>query len=74
MARKTEFELEVLEGGPFQRAEALIIGRSPADKPYVNIDLVNGVGKRIELGIKDRDLERFAVNILKALNSPKLKK
>lgn len=76
MARKTEneFDLLILEGGYYKKSTAVIIGQSPENKPYVNIELIDRDNARFLLGIKDKDLERFAVNILKALNSPKLKK
>lgn len=45
-----------------------IIGQSPKDKPYVSIqDDVQ------QFFIPDEDLERFAVNVLKALKSKHLK-
>lgn len=75
MARKTEFELEGLGGDCSGTIE--IIGQAPENKPYVLIDfesnLLNGGSVRRTAEIKHRDLERFAVNILKALNSKKLK-
>lgn len=43
-----------------------IIGKNP---PYVSID-IKGINS---VFIKDKDLEKLAVNILKALNSDKLK-
>jgi hypothetical protein len=72
MARKTEFELERSAG--LQIAEAKIIGNAPEDKPYLSIRFVTGVGKTFVANLEGRDLERFAVNILKALESNKLKK
>jgi hypothetical protein len=53
-----------------------IIGESGDSKPYVRIelpDLHNVTSTNTCLFIEDRDLERFAVNILKALKSKKLK-
>ena len=64
---KTEFELESANevGGI-----AAIIGTAPKYKPYVSFE---GPNIKQRLYIKDKDLERFAVNILKALKSDKLK-
>lgn len=74
MARKTENEIElmVLQGGYYKKTTAIIIGQSPENKPYVNIEVIDKDDNRLLLGIKDKDLERFAVNILKALGSKKL--
>ena len=45
-----------------------IIGQAPTHKPYVSI------GDDVQVFfIPDKDLERFAVNVLKALKSKKLK-
>lgn len=65
---KTEFVLETMDGletfDSFNRIK--IIGAAPKDKPYVVIE-------NHDLFIKDKDLERFAINILKALKSKHLK-
>lgn len=45
-----------------------IVGREPNHKPYVTVQ-VNGCYAFVE----DKDLERLAVNILKALKSKRLK-
>lgn len=46
---------------------AEIVGQDPKDSPYVSI------GDDVQtFFIPDKDLERFAVNILKALKSKKL--
>ncbi len=76
---KTQFELEEykrcneITGGTIN-----IIGNAPKWKSYVEITVYhkNKEGKidHRDLFIKDKDLERFAVNILKALNSKHLKK
>lgn len=80
---KTDFELDVPYY--FSSAKAQIIGRRPEHKPYVAISIsrfgfkgadnsypsVNW--KDTAIHIRDKDLERFAVNILKALKSKKLK-
>lgn len=71
MARKTEFELETAAGMdilPVPDCKISINGQAPNDSPYASIDI-----KGKYYFIKDRDLERFAVNVLKALNSKKLK-
>lgn len=65
---KTDFQLEDKDNK--MAGEILIIGESPNDSPYVYIELLSG---RRVAWIKDKDLERFAVNILKALKSKKLK-
>lgn len=73
---KTEFELDShladLTGAKIQ-----IVGRSPVHKPYVRIELPDGVkignSKNTCMFICDNDLERFAVNILRALKSKRLK-
>jgi hypothetical protein len=49
-----------------------IIGKVPENDPYVVIH-VNTYDIHIDAWIPDKDLERFAVNILKALGSKKLK-
>jgi hypothetical protein len=71
---KTEFDLEPIGTPDIQLASAVIVGQKPENNPYVNIDIVDADGKRIVVGVKDKDLELFAVNILKALGSDKLKK
>lgn len=48
-------------------AKIMIIGQAPKDRPYVAIDADSS------FFIQDRDLELFAINILKALQSKKLK-
>lgn len=70
---KTEFEIEFAGKRKEQfRADIKIMGKRPIDKPpFVAICLYK---PRNQVGfIKDRDLERFAVNILKALKSKRLK-
>lgn len=81
---KTEFELDAPHY--FSKVEARIIGTAPKWKPYVAICLTrHGFNsddktapsvnwKDTAVHIKDKDLERFAVNILKALKSKHLKK
>ena len=68
---KTIFELENLatnESGEVT-GKMQIIGVNPRCSPYVVI-LTSGAAW---LYIKDKDLELFAVNVLKALKSKKLK-
>lgn len=69
---KTEFTLEQMQGAETWNSftQIKIIGKAPEHKPYVVITS----GSDDDLFIKDEDLERFAVNILKALNSKRLKK
>ena len=68
---KTEFELEVSGDGKILPSPATIsiIGKVPKHRPYVAI-IIFSTRKHF---IPDKDLERFAVNILKALKSKKLK-
>lgn len=70
--KENEIELLVLQGGYYKKSSAIIVGQSPESKPYVNIELIDREENRLLFGIKDKDLERFAVNILKALNSKAL--
>jgi hypothetical protein len=72
MFMKTEFDLEVLMGT--KKATAKIIGKAPDCIPYVSITYGDGIminGGNV-ICIRDKDLERFAVNILKSLRSKKL--
>lgn len=70
---KTKFDLEVSssESG-FKESgfQIQIIGKAPEHKPYVSICF----GREQTYFLKDKDIERLAVNILKALKSKKLKK
>jgi hypothetical protein len=70
---KTVFELD---HGLHERATIQIIGKEHDNKPYVAINGKVGVPaglKDFSFFIKDKDLERFAVNILKAIKSKKLR-
>lgn len=70
---KTKFELDcvtIATGESENRAE--IIGFVPDSKPYVHIS-ISKLGKTMAGCIKDKDLERFSVNILKAIKSKRLK-
>jgi hypothetical protein len=68
MGRKKQFEMEVL--GPLDcgitQATASIIGTAPNNIPYLKVDLPE-IGA--SLYIKDKDLERFAINILASLDA-----
>lgn len=69
---KRKFELETYSSAAtiFVRGGSIeIIGTRPKESPYVVID----TPIPHPVFIKDKDLERFAVNILKALKSKKLK-
>lgn len=71
---KTEFELDAsLPTG--SKAWAVIVGAGNLLKwkPYVSIRITTPNDVRTSACVKDKDLERFAVNILKALKSNKLK-
>ena len=72
MIMKTEFELQCASKGVGMEFGGTIeiIGTKPKYIPYIAID---GPNVRHRLYFKDKDLERFAVNILKALKSDKLK-
>ena len=68
---KTEFDLG--SRGPYTGSgKVKIIGVCPKWSPYVSINLESNQGLELSACIKDRDLERFAVNILKALKSKRL--
>lgn len=65
---KTEFYLTPAK--PDYRGMTVeIIGKSPESKPYVSV----GYSDRAFGSLSGADLERFAVNIPKALGSKKLK-
>jgi hypothetical protein len=74
---KTEFELEFPASSVRvhgHKGVVSIVGKRPEHNPYVSIATEgNDPGKGISAFIKDKDLERFAVNILKALKSKRLK-
>lgn len=67
---KTEFTLEQMDGlKTFDHGYMRIVGKAPENKPYVSIEI-----ESLEYHfIKDKDLELFAVNILKAIKSKRLK-
>ena len=68
---KTVFELEnCRQLGT--RNMIRIIGKSPKDSPYVSIETDQSDNPTKQLFIKDKDLELFVVNILKALNSKRV--
>lgn len=68
---KTVFQLETNDSGKLRLLDdkIKIIGGAPKNHVYVAIE-TNGLHYHF---IQDKDLERFAVNILKALKSKKLK-
>lgn len=66
---KTEFELEHATRSP-SSWRIKIVGTKPKSLPYVSIWNLDNVAP---LFIQDKDLERFAINILKALKSKHLK-
>lgn len=65
--RKTKIELEWASGTLVPGVSMHIVGERPDDKPYVSIEAFSE-----PMFIPDKDLERFAVNILKALGSKRL--
>lgn len=67
---KTKFNLDYSLG--VENATAQIIGLKPERKPYVSIEITR-LGLTTSVFVNDKDLELFAVNILKALKSKKLK-
>jgi|CXWL01.1.fsa_nt_gi hypothetical protein len=76
---KTEFELDEYKRakGEMTGGSIYIIGKLPKWKPYIAIKVYhkNAEGKVDHRGlfIKDKDIEKFAVNILKSIGSKKLK-
>ncbi len=68
---KINFELENYSNGEMivGRGTVNIIGQSPKNAPYVAFKSDEGQSYFIQ----DKDLERFAVNILKSLQSKRLK-
>lgn len=74
---KTKFELEFPASSirvHGHKGVAEIIGKRPEHEPYLSFAVEgNDAGKGCSAFIKDKDLERFAVNILKALKSKRLK-
>lgn len=70
---KVSFELENNSAYPDHRGQVNIIGKLPKNPPYVSISFKDKDGHQFTHGwLADKDLERFAVNILKALKSKKL--
>lgn len=68
---KTEFDLVWSGGNIVPDVKAKIIGKvKNEEKPYLSI---NPYAQSEPIFIQDKDLERFAVNILKALRSKHLK-
>lgn len=73
---KTEFECEMGDGdkGAGHSISLKIIGKKPESLPYVAI-YAKGITRTTQATawIPDKQLEQFAVNILKAIKSKKLK-
>lgn len=68
---KTEFQLVWSSGHHVPDVKASIIGQlSRTEKTYVSI---NAYSRGNPIFVADKDLERFAVNILRALKSKHLK-
>jgi len=68
---KTEFQMVWADGEPVTNVKACIIGQIPiTGRPYLSINAYQGSSP---IFIADKDLERFAVNILRAIKSKKLK-
>lgn len=56
-----------------QRTVINIIGQRPKDRPYISVSVFDNNNQISQSWMIDENLERFAVNILKALQSKKLK-
>lgn len=50
-----------------------IIGSMPENRPYLSITIQEDGNEIAHTWVEDKDLERLAVNILKCLNSKRLK-
>lgn len=74
---KTNFDLEMLypkKGFGGGKSTLMIIGSEPHHNPYVTITTeVPETNSYTTCAIKDKDLERLAVNILTAFKSKRLK-
>jgi hypothetical protein len=72
---KTEFDLMIPRSdGDIKSGFTLnIIGQEPNNKPHLSVDF-GSAGRSKVYVLADKDLERFAVNILKALKSKHLTK
>lgn len=75
---KTKFDFDILTNQYINKwGDAKIIGTKPNNTPYVSINIMerkyNGDVEHQIACIKDKDLERFAINILTALKSKRLK-
>ena len=69
---KISFELEPNSARPGQRGLLNIIGKRPDNPPYLSVSFQKYGNEIAHAWLPDKDLERFAVNILKALKSKKL--
>lgn len=71
---KVEFELDSTLPTNSKGNVAIVGAGNPMKwKPYVSFRIETPNAVRSSGCLKDKDLERFAVNILKAINSDKLK-
>ncbi len=71
---KMNFELEENTAYPEHRGHVTIIGKEPKNPPYLAVTFHDKkTGQIAHSWVKDRDLERLAINILRSLNSNKLK-
>lgn len=71
---KTEFELDAtFPTGSKATVSIIGAGNLLKWKPYVSFRIKTPNAVHVSGCIQDKDLERFAVNILKALKSDKLK-
>lgn len=71
---KTAFDLDRNDAYPKLKGHIHIIGKRPENRPYLSVSFTTEDTGQVAHGwMHDHDLERFAVNILKALKSKKLK-
>lgn len=67
---KTEFYINTYDAKHRGGSKVSIVGSKPDNKPYISFK----IGQFYSFGsMEGADLERFAVNILKALKSKRLK-
>ncbi len=75
---KRDFKLDILDkiNNTKQKGIVNIVGeKSRNDFPYVRIEITSEDPVKTTIScIRDKDLEKFAVNILRSLNSKYLKK
>jgi hypothetical protein len=70
--RKTTFELAMNDAYPSHRGIVNIIGQAPDEKPYLSFTVQERGNQASHMWMKDKDLELFAINILRALKSKHL--